>query len=48
MIRRSLKEEQKNNIKLIGGGDTTFSNKLSFSISSVGFSKNNLKEIMLN
>ena len=39
-IRRSLKEEQKKYKLIIGGGDTTFSNKLSFSISSVGFSNN--------
>ena len=39
-IRKSLKEEQKKYKLIIGGGDTTFSNKLSFSISSVGFSNN--------
>ena len=39
-ISKSLKQEQKKfNISLCGG-DTTFSNKLSFSITSVGFSKN--------
>ena len=38
-ISKSLKQEQKKyNISLCGG-DTTFSNKLSFSITSVGFSK---------
>jgi len=38
-ISNSLKQEQKKyNISLCGG-DTTFSNKLSFSITSVGFSK---------
>ena len=38
-ISNSLKQEQKRyNISLCGG-DTTFSNKLSFSITSVGFSK---------
>ena len=37
-ISKSLKQEQKKyNISLCGG-DTTFSNKLSFSITSVGFS----------
>jgi len=37
-ISRSLNEEQKKyNIKL-GGGDTVYSNKLSFTITSVGFS----------
>ena len=37
-ISRSLKEEQKKyNIKL-GGGDTVYSNKLSFTVTSVGFS----------
>ena len=38
-ITKSLKEEQKKYKLLLGGGDTTFSNKLSFSILSVGFSK---------
>ena len=38
-ISKALKQEQKKyNISLCGG-DTTFSNKLSFSITSVGFSK---------
>ena len=42
-ILKSLKNEQKKyNISLCGG-DTTFSNKLSFSILSVGFSKNIVK-----
>ena len=37
-ISRSLNEEQKKyNIKL-GGGDTVYSNKLSFTVTSVGFS----------
>ena len=37
-ISKSLKEEQrKYNIKL-GGGDTVYSNKLSFTVTSVGFS----------
>ena len=40
MISRSLKLEQKKyNLKL-SGGDTTNSNKVSFSISIIGFSKN--------
>ncbi len=39
-ISNSLKQEQKKyNISLCGG-DTTYSNKLSFSITSVGYSKN--------
>ena len=39
-ISKSLvKEQKKFNISLCGG-DTTFSNKLSFSITSVGYSKN--------
>ena len=39
MILKSLKQEQKKYNILLSGGDTTFSNKLSFSITSVGFSK---------
>ena len=39
MISRSLKQEQKKYNIYLCGGDTTFSNKLSFSITSVGFSK---------
>ncbi len=38
-ISKSLKEEQKKFNILLSGGDTTFSNKLSFSITSVGYSK---------
>ena len=39
LISKSLKEEQKKyNISLCGG-DTTFSNKLSFTITSLGYSK---------
>jgi thiamine-monophosphate kinase len=38
-ISKSLKQEQKKYGILLCGGDTTFSNKLSFSITSVGFSK---------
>ena len=38
-ISKSLKQEQKKYNILLCGGDTTFSNKLSFSITSVGFSK---------
>jgi len=37
---KSLKEEQKKYKFFLGGGDTVFSNKLSFTIVSVGFSKN--------
>ena len=39
-ISKSLKEEQKKYGILLCGGDTTFSNKLSFSVTSVGYSKN--------
>ena len=38
-ISNSLKQEQKKYGIFLCGGDTTFSNKLSFSITSVGFSK---------
>ena len=37
-ISNSLKEEQKKYKIFLGGGDTVFSNKLSFTITSVGFS----------
>ena len=39
-ISKSLKQEQKKYDILLCGGDTTFSNTLSFSITSVGYSKN--------
>ena len=39
-ISRSLKQEQKKYNIFLCGGDTTFSNKLSFTITSVGYSKN--------
>ena len=39
-ISRSLKQEQKKYGIILCGGDTIFSNKLSFSITSVGYSKN--------
>ena len=40
MISKSLKQEQKKyNLKL-SGGDTTNSNKVSFSVTTIGFSKN--------
>tara|TARA_B100000424_G_scaffold114069_1_gene85941 strand:- start:59 stop:1018 length:960 start_codon:yes stop_codon:yes gene_type:complete len=38
-ISKSLKHEQKKYKILLCGGDTTFSNRLSFSITSVGYSK---------
>ena len=38
-ISKSLKQEQKKYKILLCGGDTTFSNKLSFTITSVGYSK---------
>jgi thiamine-monophosphate kinase len=40
MISHSLKKEQKKYGIFLSGGDTTFSNQLSFSITSVGYSKN--------
>mgnify|MGYP001158760444 CR=1 FL=1 len=39
-ISKSLSQEQKKYKIFLSGGDTTFSNKLSFTITSVGFSKN--------
>ena len=39
-ISNSLKQEQKKYGIYLCGGDTTFSNQLSFSITSVGYSKN--------
>ena len=39
-ISNSLRQEQNKYGILLCGGDTTFSNKLSFSITSVGYSKN--------
>ena len=39
-ISKSLTQEQNKYKILLCGGDTTFSNKLSFSITSVGYSKN--------
>ena len=38
-IVKSLSEEQKKYKIFLSGGDTTFSNKLTFSITSIGFSK---------
>ena len=38
-ISKSLKHEQKKYKILLCGGDTTFSNRLSFSITSVGYSR---------
>jgi len=38
-ISKSLKQEQAKYKMLLCGGDTTFSNKLSFSVTSVGYSK---------
>ena len=37
-ISKSLREEQKKYNIILGGGDTVFSNKLSFTVTSVGFS----------
>ena len=39
-ISKSLKQEQRRYNIVLSGGDTTFSNKLSFSVTSVGFSRN--------
>ena len=39
-ISKSLKQEQKKYKIILSGGDTVFSNKLSFTIMSIGFSKN--------
>ena len=38
MISKSLKQEQKKYLISLSGGDTVFSKKLSFSITSIGFS----------
>jgi thiamine-monophosphate kinase len=40
LISKSLKKEQKKYGIFLCGGDTTYSNKLSFSITSIGYSKN--------
>ena len=40
LISKSLRNEQKKYGIFLCGGDTTYSNKLSFSITSIGFSKN--------
>ena len=37
-ISKSLREEQKKYNIILGGGDTVYSNKLSFTVTSVGFS----------
>ncbi len=39
-ISKSLKKEQKKYGIILCGGDTTFSNKLAFSITSIGYAKN--------
>ena len=39
-MNNSLKEEQKKYNLVLGGGDTVFSNKLSFTVTSIGFSNN--------
>jgi len=39
-ISKSLNEEQNKYKIILGGGDTVFSNKLSFTVTSVGFAKN--------
>ena len=40
LMSKSLRDEQKKYSIFLCGGDTTFSNKLSFSITSIGYSKN--------
>ena len=40
LMSKSLRDEQKKYNIFLCGGDTTFSNKLSFSITSIGYSKN--------
>ena len=37
-INKSLKEQQKKYNIILGGGDTVYSNKLSFTVTSIGFS----------
>ena len=37
-VSKSLKEEQKKYNIILGGGDTVYSNKLSFTVTSIGFS----------
>ena len=39
-MSKSLRDEQKKYGIFLCGGDTTYSNKLSFSITSIGYSKN--------
>jgi len=39
-ISKSLREEQKRYNIILGGGDTVYSNKLSFTVTSIGFSNN--------
>ena len=39
-ISNSLKQEQKKYGIFLGGGDTTYSNKVSFTVTSLGYSKN--------
>ena len=46
-ISNSLKKEQNKYGIFLCGGDTTFSNKLSFSITSVGYSKNIIFYLLL-
>ena len=38
-ISKSLKEEQKKYDIILGGGDTVYSNKLSFTVTTIGFAK---------
>jgi Thiamine monophosphate kinase len=48
MISDSLKQEQKKYGLKLSGGDTTNSNKIYFSITTIGFSKKIMKEIKRN
>ena len=46
LISKSLKQEQKKYLISLSGGDTVFSKKLSFSITSIGFSDEIVLEIV--
>ena len=48
MISKSLNQEQKKYDLKLSGGDTTNFNKVSFSITCIGFSKKIVKEIKLD
>ena len=46
-ITKSLREEQKKYNILLCGGDTVFTNKLSFSITTIGFSQKIIKALLI-